>query len=218
MKFNAAHSGGVVLLCDDCEMSAPRHFRELGTRPQFLRQELACGSGCRPPEIIVQILDYLSFGLYHRHMRSMESLRQEAGLPALLRAARNTYRAAISGPLAAAGFDDVPRNGVFVIGAISRTRAPLSEVIRWLGVSKQSGGQLVDALVVRGYLERSVDEEDRRRLTVRLTSRGRAVAAIARAAVDRIDKRLRERVGNIQLAHTRSTLLTLIELGGDSTS
>jgi hypothetical protein len=44
------------------------------------------------------------------------------------------------------------------------------------------------------------------------------VAAIARAAVDRIDKRLRERVGNIQLAHTRSTLLTLIEIGGDLTS
>ena len=111
--------------------------------------------------------------------------------------------AAISGPLVDAGFDDVPRNGVFVIGAISRTRAPLSEVIRWLGVSKQSAGQLVDALVVRGYLERSVDEEDRRRLTVQLTSRGRAVAAIARAAVDRIDKRLHERVGTPDW-HTRA--------------
>jgi DNA-binding MarR family transcriptional regulator len=198
-------------------MSAPRQFSNWELRLNFHARSL------HPDRIfdetlLVHIFDYLYFGLYHRRMHGIRSPRQQMGLPALLRGARNTYRAAISEPLAAAGFDDVPRNGVFVIGAISRTGAPLSEVIQWLGVSKQSAGQLVDALVARGYVERSVDEEDRRRLTVQLTSRGRAVAAIARAAVDRIDKRLHERVGNTHLAHTRSTLLALIDLGADTRS
>ena len=94
--------------------------------------------------------------------------------PALLRRARSTYGGAIRDALAEAGFDDIPKNGIYVIGAISRMGAPMATIIRQLGVSKQAAGQLVDALVLRGYLERAVDDEDRRRLTVALTERGRA--------------------------------------------
>ena len=54
----------------------------------------------------------------------------------------------------------------------AQTQAPLAEVIRQLGVSKQAAGQLVDSLVVRGYLDRTVDPDDRRRLIVTLTERG----------------------------------------------
>src|SRR5262249_30251950 len=115
--------------------------------------------------------------------------------------------------LVSAGFDDIPRDGVFVLGSLSRTGAPLAEVIRWLGVSKQAAGQLVDTLVLRGYLERSVDEEDRRRLRVNLKERGRAVAALARQAVEHIDERLRTSVAAEHIAHTRTTLLSLIVLG-----
>jgi DNA-binding MarR family transcriptional regulator len=134
------------------------------------------------------------------------------GLHVLLRAARHTYAAAVTAPLHAAGFDDIPRNGVFVIGAVGRSGAPLSEIIAWLGVSKQATGQLIETLVLRGYLERSTDDEDRRRLKVTLTPRGRAVAAIARAAVERVDQRLEASVGREHLAHARATLLALIRL------
>jgi DNA-binding MarR family transcriptional regulator len=136
----------------------------------------------------------------------------DVSLPALLRAARNTFASAVQAPLAHAGFDDLPRNGVFVIGAISRGDAPLAEIIRWLGASKQAAGQLVDALVLRGYLERSVDDEDRRRLRVSLTERGRAVAAITRSAVEEIEERLLQKVGKERLAHTRATLMALVRL------
>jgi hypothetical protein len=64
----------------------------------------------------------------------------EIVLPALLRAARGTYGAAIRDALAEAGCEDLPRNGSFVVGAISRTGAPLAHVIRELGVSKQAAG------------------------------------------------------------------------------
>jgi len=63
----------------------------------------------------------------------------------------------ISTALADVGCDDLPRNGAFVLGAIARSGAPLSDVIEGLGVSKQAGGALVDTLVSRSYLDRTID-------------------------------------------------------------
>jgi DNA-binding MarR family transcriptional regulator len=137
-------------------------------------------------------------------------LPDDVGLPALLRAARATYGTAIRDALSQAGYDDVPRNGIYAIAAIARTGAPLSQIIKQLGVSKQAAGQLVDMLVARGYLDRSVDPEDRRRLTVSLSERGSAAASISRSAVERIDTELTSRVGPDYIAHTRTTLLALI--------
>jgi DNA-binding MarR family transcriptional regulator len=137
----------------------------------------------------------------------------EVSTPALLREARVTYGSAINHALVEVGCDDVPRNGIYVIGAIARTGAPLSQIIQHLRVSKQAAGQLVDTLVTRGYLDRTVDPEDRRRLTITLTERGRAAAAVIRAAVDRVDVDLVALVGLDHLAHTRATLISLIEIG-----
>jgi DNA-binding MarR family transcriptional regulator len=136
-------------------------------------------------------------------------------MPALLRAAWRTYASAVRAGLAEAGFDDVPRDGSYVISGIARSGAPLSDVIRGLGVSKQSAGQLVDSLVVRGYLERMVDPEDRRRLTVSLTDRGRGAAAAIRSAVEHVDRDLVEHVGSEAVAHTRTALASLIERAAD---
>jgi DNA-binding MarR family transcriptional regulator len=135
----------------------------------------------------------------------------DASFPALLRAARRTYGLAIREALTRAGYDDVPRNGIYTIGAIDRTGAPLSQIIQTLGVSKQAGGQLVDTLVLRGYLDRSVDTTDRRRLTVRLTERGSSAAAACRSAIERLDAQLARRVGHEFVAHTRTTLAVLAE-------
>lgn len=137
------------------------------------------------------------------------------GMPALLRAAWRTYVAAVRAGLAEAGFDDVPRDGSYVISGIARSGAPLSDVITGLGVSKQSAGQLVDSLVVRGYLERTVDPDDRRRLTVSLTDRGHGAAAAIRSVVERIDRDLVDHVGSAAVGHTRQTLASLIEHAGD---
>ena len=135
----------------------------------------------------------------------------EVAFPALLRAARTAYGAAIRASLAEAGCDGVPRNGSYVIGAIARTGAPLSQIIKELGVSKQAAGQLVDTLFMRGYLDRSVDPEDRRRLTISLTERGHAAAAVIRSAVERVDAGLVDRVGPEYVMHARMTLAALIE-------
>jgi DNA-binding MarR family transcriptional regulator len=134
-------------------------------------------------------------------------------IPALLRHARTTYAAAMRTAQADVGCEDLPRNGSYVLGAIARGGSPLSGIIESLGVSKQAAGQLVDTLVIRGYLERAPDPDDRRRMIVSLTERGRAAAAAGREAVDRIDALLVAGVGPERVAHTRATLAALIGLG-----
>jgi DNA-binding MarR family transcriptional regulator len=136
---------------------------------------------------------------------------EDVAMPALLRNARTVYGSAIRAALADAGCDDMPRNGSFVVGAIARNGSPLSEIITHLGLSKQRAGQLVDTLFSRGYLEREYDTADRRRMTVTLTDRGRLAAATGRAAVERVDAALADRVGADAIAVTRATLGDLVE-------
>ena len=112
-----------------------------------------------------------------------------------------------------AGFDDLPKNGPYVVGAIAHAGLPLSRIIVQLGLSKQAAGQLVDALVSRGYLDREVDTADRRRLTISLTSRGAKAAAIARRAIERVDAELVARAGRKNVEVMRRTLAAVMEIG-----
>jgi len=137
-------------------------------------------------------------------------------LPALIRGARTTYGSVMHKALDEVGCGDVPRNGIYVLGAIARNGSPLAEIIRGLGVSKQAAGQLVDTLVLRGYLDRSPDPEDRRRMTVVLTERGTMAASACRDAADGVDAELAARVGADQVTGTRATLAALIEMGRQS--
>ena len=114
----------------------------------------------------------------------------QASIPALLRGARGSYGDAIRARLAEAGFDDMPRNGTFVLGGMANWGGSASDLIRELGVSKQAASQLIDALVLRGYLDRQVNPEDRRRLTLEVTERGRAAAAAVRSAMAAVDREL----------------------------
>lgn len=138
----------------------------------------------------------------------------EVHVPALLRHARHAYGAAMRKALEAAGCGDIPANGLYVIGglALERKEVPLAALIRDLRISKQAAGQLVDALVARGYLERNVDPEDRRRLVVTLTRRGRKAAATLAAARESIDAELKERIGERAVGVLRRGLAALIEI------
>src|SRR5580698_3500153 len=136
-------------------------------------------------------------------------------LPALLRHARTTYGSAMRRALDEAGYDDIPGNGLYVIGglALGVPDVPLGQLIKELRISKQAAGQLVDALVTRGYLERAVDKDDRRKLTVTLTERGKAAAEVQRAAREKVDTVLASAVGQDDVLRTRRTLAVLIDIG-----
>jgi DNA-binding MarR family transcriptional regulator len=135
-------------------------------------------------------------------------------MPALLRHAWGAYGGAMRQALAEAGYDDIPKNGLYVIGgmAIGDGTFPLGQLVRELNISKQAAGQLVDTLVLRGYLARASDEEDRRRMTVSLTERGRAAAATQALARAALDDALLAEVGQEDISRTRRTLAALFEI------
>lgn len=140
---------------------------------------------------------------------------EEIVMPALLRHARTTYGAAMRRALAEAGYDDIPKNGLYVIGGLAMDGGgiPLGQLIEGLRISKQAAGQLVDTLVARCYLERAANPEDRRKLTISLTERGRAAAAIQAAAREKIDAELVTRVGQENINSARRTLAALVDMG-----
>jgi DNA-binding MarR family transcriptional regulator len=123
----------------------------------------------------------------------------EIVIPALMRAARGSYAAAIAERLEAAGIDDLPRHGPFVLGGMANYGGSAADMIG-------------DTLVLRGYLTREVNADDRRRTTILLTGRGRAAAAEVRAAIDQIDAELAQMLSPAELAGLRKGLLALSQI------
>ncbi|HXW81109.1 MAG TPA: MarR family transcriptional regulator [Acidimicrobiales bacterium] len=133
-------------------------------------------------------------------------------IPALLRAARGSYGQAVTVSLHEAGFDDVPRNGPFVLGGMANRGWSASDMVTALEVTKQAASQLIDTLVVRGYLTREVNPEDRRRLTIDLTDRGRAAAGAVRTAVESVDAELAHMISPEEMAGLRVGLAALADI------
>lgn len=140
---------------------------------------------------------------------------EEVAMPVLLRHGRTAYGSAMRRALDEAGYDDIPGNGLYLIGglALGREDIPLGQLIKELRLSKQAAGQLVDTLVTRGYLERAIDKDDRRKLTVSLTERGRAAAAAQKAGREKVDAELLASVGEDDILRTRRTLAVLCDIG-----
>ena len=136
-------------------------------------------------------------------------------IPGLLRHARYTYGDVMRAELAAAGFNDIPKNGLYLIGGLAqgRGKVPLAQLIADLRISKQLAGQLVENLVSRDYLTRTQDENDRRRFTIALSERGKAAAAVQARARNRVDAALARRIGRENVQVFRQVLLVLATLG-----
>ncbi len=136
---------------------------------------------------------------------------EDVPLPQLMRETRDAYREAIGRALAGAGCDDLPRNALFVLTGLDRSGpepafSPQANVVASLGLSKQAASQLIDTLVLREYLERRVDPDDRRRMGVRLTDRGRAAAVAIQTAIDEIEAALAQLLTADELRGLRAGL------------
>jgi DNA-binding MarR family transcriptional regulator len=139
-------------------------------------------------------------------------------LPVLLRHARATYGSALRAALVDAGFDDVPLNGLYVFGTLdpSGTPTPMGDLVGGLALTKQAGGQMVEVMVLKGYLQRLPDPNDRRKLMVALSERGMAAARVQREARETLDAKLTEAIGVDGIQQMRHGLMTLIEIGQKS--
>ncbi|MDQ2849841.1 MAG: MarR family transcriptional regulator [Actinomycetota bacterium] len=135
------------------------------------------------------------------------------GMPSLLRAARSTYVRSVRRSLTSDGYDDVPRNGAFVL-ATGLDRSSATAVQDALGITKQAASQLIDTLVVRGYLERHPHPSDRRRTELELTDRGHGAAAAVRRGVGSVEHELAHHLSAQARGELRAALGLLADLGG----
>ena len=135
--------------------------------------------------------------------------RDEVVIPALLRAARGAYAHAVRARLTAGGFEDLPGNGPYILGGMANRGGTAGNLIRELGVSKQAASQLIDTLVLRGYLSREINPDDRRRMNVVLTEHGCAAAAAIRTGIAEVDTKLAGMLSPDELAGLRAGLAAL---------
>jgi DNA-binding MarR family transcriptional regulator len=97
--------------------------------------------------------------------------------------------------LARRGHPDLrPAHG-FAMQAIGLQGATATEAGKRLGISKQAAGKTLDRLEQLGYVERADDDTDRRRKTVKLTSRGLEALAMSAMIFEEIRQRWRDKLG-----------------------
>jgi len=136
-------------------------------------------------------------------------------MPVLLRVARLAYTREIRTRLADAGFDDMPRAGVRVIGQLAQSPdVSVSEMAVGDRVSRQAASKLVEVLSQRDYISRAPDPEDRRRNIVTLTERGRAASEVVRQAIDDVEAEFIETIGAGALWEARKVLAVMAAKGG----
>jgi DNA-binding MarR family transcriptional regulator len=144
-----------------------------------------------------------------------ESFYDRMGIPGLLRMARKAYGNAVRDAFAESGFDDVPRNGAYVLARVYGDSSCFAALIRELGISKQATSQLIDTMVMRGYLERTPDSEDRRRMLLTLTPRGEEAATVSWQAATGTDEELQRRLTPAGVSALRAGLTALCEMSED---
>jgi DNA-binding MarR family transcriptional regulator len=136
----------------------------------------------------------------------------ELATATLMRAARGAYARSMRAALQEIEVDDLPRNGALILAGIDNYGGPRQDLPADLGVTKQAVSQVVDTLVSRGYLIRSTDQDDRRRINLELTERGREVVDAIRRGIDAVDVRLRERTSAEVVEAMRTGLSILADI------
>ncbi len=124
-------------------------------------------------------------------------------IPALLQAARGAYGAAIRRDVAQCGFEPLPPNGAFVIGAL-HYELSREDIMHERGRAIERG-QVISRLEQSGYV---VDDEE----GLHLTAKGHECSHVVRDATSGVTSQLVEAVGEENFEHFLRGLMTLIEL------
>ena len=132
-------------------------------------------------------------------------------IPELMRVARGSYKRAVDERLAAGGFEDLPNPGGFLLAYLANDEESIPERVEGLGINKREFSQLVDTLVLRGYITRAIDPKDRT-VSLALTERGRAAEEATAEGVLYVDAELERQLSEAELAGLRRGLAVLGEI------
>jgi len=126
----------------------------------------------------------------------------------LLRAIR-AFEADLAARLRARGYTDARLAHSAVFAHLGRDGSRVVDLAERAGMTKQSMGELVEDLVVKGYLERRADPTDRRAKLVVATARGRRHIGDALDEIERIEESYRAQLGETKMKELRSMLAAI---------
>jgi DNA-binding MarR family transcriptional regulator len=128
-----------------------------------------------------------------------------------------TYRAVVQRLLAdmtGAGIKGMRAQYGFVIRAVAAEEPTVNRLAEMLDVTKQAASKLVDNMVRHGFLVRTSDQSDRRKMRLRLSPKGRRVRARALATSAALERQIARKLGRKGLASTRAALLEILARHG----
>jgi DNA-binding MarR family transcriptional regulator len=132
-------------------------------------------------------------------------------IPELMRLARGSYKRAIDAEYAARGIDDVPAPGGYILAYLAGGAESVPEMIEGLGIKKRQYNELVDSLVLRGFITPEIDPEGGRGAFA-LIERGREAADAIFTAGRVVNEELERRVSSEDIAGLRRGLAALGEI------
>lgn len=136
--------------------------------------------------------------------------RSGADLALLLLAAFRTLADQASAELAAQGYEDVRPTHDFALRAILAGADSASDLGRATSVTKQAAAKTIAVLEERGYVVREPDEGDRRRMRLRVTTRGLGMLREGERIFDRLREEWEQQVGSASLAAVAESLRALV--------
>lgn len=137
--------------------------------------------------------------------------RSGADLALLLLGGFRTLVDAAVTELAARGYPDFRPAHEFAMRAIVAGADSASELGRRTGVSKQAAAKTIAILQERGYVATEPDDDDARRVKLRVTSAGFAAMREGELVFDELRAGWIEQVGASQVERLEATLRTLVQ-------
>ncbi|HLH46655.1 MAG TPA: MarR family winged helix-turn-helix transcriptional regulator [Acidimicrobiales bacterium] len=134
-----------------------------------------------------------------------------ASIPELMRLARGSYKRAIDAEYPARRIDDVPHPGGYVIAYLAEGGDAVADRMERLGIRKRQYNEVVDSLVLRGFVTRRIDPGSGA-ASFALTERGEQAAQAIIVASKQVDEELERRLSVDGVAALRRGLLALAEI------
>jgi DNA-binding MarR family transcriptional regulator len=132
-------------------------------------------------------------------------------LGTLLNAAGRRLGAQLDASLRASGFGDLRAAHAPLFMAIEPNGSTVTYLAERTSMTKQAMGELVGYLAGCGYLEVTIDPNDRRARRIRLTDRGWHAIDAATEVIDEFDSWLEGCVGSNGVRQLRETLARILE-------
>jgi DNA-binding MarR family transcriptional regulator len=110
---------------------------------------------------------------------------------------------------AAAGYGDLTAAQSRIFQRIAPQGSRLTDLAEQARVTKQTAQALVDQLERLGYVRRTTDERDGRARLIRITARGNASIALARATIAQIETEWTAHLGSQRMNQLRRALTAL---------